>query len=587
MEILAFYYLRDVEVNYSNVTNSYFKNGFAHLDEKNNESGIFKITHSNFENNTSESGTIVYVPYTSDTYVVYFHVYDCTFTNNTASKFGGVIYSVGKFNNRRLNFTECYYYNNHAKFGNIIYTHSNKTLLNIGSYIESIDDVSTIPAYFATDGNIAEDITILSGGSIPEGIMFKLYDDYGNQLYFPHKTSSLDFEDLVLFNVEVNDTYNAKVIGQTKDYCWDDVCVFPPVKVIGNPGVYTLSLKFKSSGIYPGFVQDSADIEIKIMECNETEYLNQPIGNTYLKSCYSPKCEMDCNHNGQCINNDLCYCDDNFIGKYCNENVKLERISTLDLIFNSIGVCIIFIIIILIGMIIYFRNHTVIKGGGVDFLILMLIGLIINIVNTKFLTLEKSTDICYQTYLFSNTGFSIVFGSIFVKSYRIHKIFCQKNKLYRGFKKSRMFLIIGLMTLFHWLMAFFWYFYKGITVVDDYTSNHRKFVKCEYHQSKNLSAFFNFVILVFEFVLSYSIRKVDKKFKEDLAIPAYVYIIYMVFMYVIGHQDVVNVVIRDYFDIIGTIINTIVCIYYLFIVKFIEIFTVNHSKVKNQYVQVM
>ena len=50
------------------------------------------------------------------------------------------------------------------------------------------------------------------------------------EMYFPEKTSNLQFKDLVLFNVEINDTYNAKVLGQTQDYCWDDECVFPPVK---------------------------------------------------------------------------------------------------------------------------------------------------------------------------------------------------------------------------------------------------------------------------------------------------------------------------------------------------------------------
>jgi len=61
----------------------------------------------------------------------------------------------------------------------------------------------------------------------------------------------------------------------------------------------------------------------------------------------------------------------------------------------------------------------------------------------------------------------------------------------------------------------------------------------------------------------------------------------MVFMYVVGHQDVINVVVKDYFDIIGTIINTVVSIYYLFIVKFIEIFTVSKTNVKNQCIQIM
>jgi len=49
-------------------------------------------------------------------------------------------------------------------------------------------------------------------------------------MYFPEETNNFEFEDLVLFNVEVNDTYNAKVLGQTKDYCWDEYCIFPPVK---------------------------------------------------------------------------------------------------------------------------------------------------------------------------------------------------------------------------------------------------------------------------------------------------------------------------------------------------------------------
>ena len=50
------------------------------------------------------------------------------------------------------------------------------------------------------------------------------------EMYFPQKTSNIQFNDLVLFNVEVNDTYNTQVLGQTKDYCWGEVCILPPVK---------------------------------------------------------------------------------------------------------------------------------------------------------------------------------------------------------------------------------------------------------------------------------------------------------------------------------------------------------------------
>jgi len=49
-----------------------------------------------------------------------------------------------------------------------------------------------------------------------------------------------------------------------------------------------------------------------------------------------------------------------------------------------------------------------------------------------------------------------------------------------------MFLIIVLMTLFHWTMALCWYISNGIKTVNDYTSDDKEFVRCEYPKSKNL-----------------------------------------------------------------------------------------------------
>jgi len=36
--------------------------------------------------------------------------------------------------------------------------------------------------------------------------------------------------------------------------------------------------------MYPNFIQDSIDINIKILECDETTHVNFAIDNTYLKS---------------------------------------------------------------------------------------------------------------------------------------------------------------------------------------------------------------------------------------------------------------------------------------------------------------
>jgi len=139
----------------------------------NYENGLYTVSDSKFENNTSECGTIFNFPYLSSGRDKFIKVNDTKFINNTASKFGGVIYSVGENNVGSISFTNCYYYNNNAKFGNIIYTLSKDTLPDIG-YLNSTD-VATIPAYFKMYGNVVNEISILSGENIPEGIKCKLY----------------------------------------------------------------------------------------------------------------------------------------------------------------------------------------------------------------------------------------------------------------------------------------------------------------------------------------------------------------------------------------------------------------------------
>ncbi len=135
------------------------------------ENGSYTVSNSNFENITSECGTIFNFPCLTSGKDQFIKVSNSKFINNTASKFGGVIYSTGEYNNKAINFTNCYYYNNHAKFGNIIYAHSKDTLPYIGDLNET--DISTIPAYFKMYGNVIENISILSGESIPEGIKCK------------------------------------------------------------------------------------------------------------------------------------------------------------------------------------------------------------------------------------------------------------------------------------------------------------------------------------------------------------------------------------------------------------------------------
>jgi len=166
-------YTAKANVYNSTVTNSYFKNGFVHIDENMNEGGGLIVSNSTFENNTSECGTIFNFPYHHPGSDKFIKINNSTFINNTASKFGGVVYSMGEHNPNRMIFTNNSFYNNHAKFGNVLYTHSKAALLDVGEYLNS-SDISTPPAYFQMYGNLVEEISILSSGSIPEDIMCKL-----------------------------------------------------------------------------------------------------------------------------------------------------------------------------------------------------------------------------------------------------------------------------------------------------------------------------------------------------------------------------------------------------------------------------
>jgi len=159
------------------IYNSYFKEGFYYFDERDQKGGFPSFTSNVFENNTSEVGTIFNVPYflkltgNSGGNV---SVKTCTFTNNTASKFGGVIYS-GE-NAERLSFPGCTFNNNHAGSGNIVYGFSTKAFPGFDFPLTS-DIASTIPSKFVIDKDSkakAKDIYIYSGNKIPEGIKCKL-----------------------------------------------------------------------------------------------------------------------------------------------------------------------------------------------------------------------------------------------------------------------------------------------------------------------------------------------------------------------------------------------------------------------------
>ncbi|KAG4108227.1 hypothetical protein H8356DRAFT_1069033 [Neocallimastix lanati (nom. inval.)] len=351
--------LPDTTITLTNNTfsNSYFKSGLIHIDNEYIDeviSGSFLIYNNNFDNIKSDYGSVINIKILFKNSNTRINVNDSIFKNNVASKFGGVIYSSSLYTNYSVSFNNCIFINNYAKIGQIAFSlnkDSEPKFSNIDELREKKGLISTNPTKLILSNNITNNISLLSSDLFPSGVLCNIYDDYNNIISFNTDFSNIEFNEFMFFGIESNDTYNVELKGQTQSYCWGDSCEFPSVKIIGNPGKYKIRLKINTFGKFFQFKDNYVDIPVEVKTCNDP-YINQYKESNKIKSCYKPKCDFGCN-TGSCVN------------------------------INN-------------------KNNPMIKGGSVDFLIIILVGLIFNILYSFLLTVQRTTTRCYLIYLLNN-----------------------------------------------------------------------------------------------------------------------------------------------------------------------------------------
>jgi len=59
-------------------------------------------------------------------------------------------------------------------------------------------------------------------------------------MLFQSDPYNMNFNEFVYTSVEINDTYNAEVIGSYQSFCWDDGCVFSQVKGMFYLNIFSL-----------------------------------------------------------------------------------------------------------------------------------------------------------------------------------------------------------------------------------------------------------------------------------------------------------------------------------------------------------
>ncbi|ORX52137.1 hypothetical protein BCR36DRAFT_396937 [Piromyces finnis] len=169
--VIAVYTYIDFRNN--TVKNSYFKNGFFYMDENDQTSGLFMIYDSLFVNNTGEAGTIFHIG-------ELLYLTGCTiestssqYIGNNSTKYGGVIYSMGQYNNLHTKFIDNVFIDNHSRFGDVIYSYSKESNPNISNIneLEAIDGaIVTKPAKIILSEDSIKSFSIHSGDFIPKNI---------------------------------------------------------------------------------------------------------------------------------------------------------------------------------------------------------------------------------------------------------------------------------------------------------------------------------------------------------------------------------------------------------------------------------
>jgi len=142
--------------------------------------------------------------------------------------------------------------------------------------------------------------------------------------------------------------------------------------------------------------------------------------------------------------------------------IREEKVAPSALVAVMWLTCIILIVfsIVYIAAIQYYRKHQVIYRSQTSFLTMIGVGALLAGVSSVLMIPQRTTALCLSSLWLFNLGFVVAYGALFIKTYRIYRIFCNKQlRIVRiSFRKLLMLLggmigIEALMTVLHTSVA--------------------------------------------------------------------------------------------------------------------------------------
>ncbi|ORX43048.1 hypothetical protein BCR36DRAFT_147567 [Piromyces finnis] len=559
----------------------YFDFGLILINKSNNYLGHYEINGGYYFMLMGAYSTIIYIKdMDEDTDV---KINYATFESCFSSEYGaGIFYSIS--NNEKvkenISFTDCTFFDNSSANGgsNIALSISKACEPYFSNYDELLEidpnAFMTNPVKLQLTSNSVNSTSILSGENIQDTIQFQIVDDYGNlskilTQYSYQYMEKRTFDDFLFFNIEVNDNLNAAVVGNTKSYCHDDKCEISHVKVVGKPGKYKLRLRLISYGVHYEFENHIGEIDLIINECDTSHYLYKDTESIGFKSCYIPECEHSCENGGKCVNDNICDCSKTgYTGKTCNEYYKLRRHKVFDIFIRILASFICFILLVLI-IVIKIVNSMQIKKSGKDFLIIILIGIFFDIVSMVMKTMERTNKRCLIFDITKIIGFSLVFGSILVKSIRLYSLTHGKISL-RVISRITMYSIISSIIFFHLIFIIMGNTTLKQMTETNYTSKLEEYEECKISKTSRLSTFFDYIIISITCFFMYSVRRLKKEYTESITMPVYSYILVETLLLMINKYNI-SILIKDMFNTIGPIIYILTILKSIFYSKIYDI----------------
>ncbi|OUM59144.1 hypothetical protein PIROE2DRAFT_15402, partial [Piromyces sp. E2] len=184
---------------------------------KNNCLGHYEINNTEFNELYGFEGSILYINEINNNTIITFN--NSIFKNVVAINRGGIVYSESNSTNLYVSFNDCFFDNNYSYDGHISYSYSKQS----EPYFSNIEELQKIEGAFSTNPT-----------NLHYEIKCYLLDDYGNLCNSDYRFFDLDFlllqNQILYFNINVNDTYNAAIVGKSLSYCLNEECVLPSIK---------------------------------------------------------------------------------------------------------------------------------------------------------------------------------------------------------------------------------------------------------------------------------------------------------------------------------------------------------------------